>query len=138
MSDLKEALQVEFDLVEQTLAALPAPEDLESLTLLELSGAAAFLQNIYNAFENIFKRLALAKGLKIPTGPSWHKDILQLAIDNGFISEPTAGSLIALLGFRHFVSHGYAVTLDAEQMEPLVRSMSATCAAFKRDILRQV
>lgn len=138
MTDLPEAVQVEFDMVEQTLAVLPAPDELESLTRLELSGAAAFLQNIYSAFENIFKRLALAKGLDIPTGPSWHKDILQLAVDNGFIGQSTAGSLIALLGFRHFVSHGYAVTLDARQMEPLVRAMPATYEAFKKDILRHV
>ena len=138
MSDLRETVQVEFDLVEQTLAAMPAPERLESLSRLELSGAAAFLQNIYNAFENIFKRLALASGLEIPTGPSWHKDILQLALDKGFVSESTAGSLVPLLGFRHFVSHGYAVTLDPEQMEPLVRSMPGIFAAFKKDILRRV
>jgi hypothetical protein len=136
MTDLREAVQVEFDLIERTLAALPAPEELQKLTLLETSGTAALLQNIYSGLENIIKRVALARGLKIPGGSSWHKDLLRLAGDNHILSESTVALLVTLLGFRHISLHGYGVTLEAARMEPLVRALPKTVAAFQEDIRR--
>lgn len=134
MGDLKEAVQLEFGLMEMTLARFPRPEELSHLAYLELSGVGALLQDIYMGFENIVKRVAQSRRLRLPDGASWHKDLLELAITQGIISEATGQQMVPLLGFRHFLAHRYAADLSVERLEPLVRTAPRAYESFKKDI----
>jgi len=50
-------------------AAIPPTE-------IELSALAAMLHSLYNGVENIFKRTIVELGDPLPSGESWHKDLL--------------------------------------------------------------
>jgi hypothetical protein len=42
---------------------------------IELSALAAMLHSFYNGMENIFKRVTLELGDRMPGGESWHKEL---------------------------------------------------------------
>jgi hypothetical protein len=104
------------------------------LSSIELSGLAVFIHNFYNGVENILKQVLKHKNIPLPSGLSWHKDLVSIAASNKILSEKTFASLQNFLSFRHFFIHGYAVKLDPEQLVPLVESAEVTFEAFKKEI----
>ena len=50
---------------------------------LELAGVAALVHSFYNGFENIVKQILLTRGFDLPTGESWHKELIQSATESG-------------------------------------------------------
>jgi len=74
----------------------------------------------------------------IPSGSSWHKDLLNLSEENNIISSQTKQNLIEYLAFRHFFSHSYALDLYPTKMEPLVENIYENYRYFKSDINRNI
>ena len=134
MSELSRRVKVEFANLERILDAFPAIEALPALSVLETAGTAALLHNFYNGIENTFRQILRARGLDVPTGDSWHRDLVNLAWVEGVASETTANQLRQYLAFRHFFSHGYGVELDVEQMQPLVEELPDLYGRFRRHI----
>jgi len=124
MVDVKERVLVEEENIRHALEQLPKSHELSKLSELELAGTAALLQNIYNGLENILKQVVIETGAKLPNGPSWHRDLLNLAVSQRIIQVSTAHSLAPYMAFRHFFSHAYALDLEPERMEPLVDGAS--------------
>lgn len=133
MADYKMRIEAEYEVIEKTLSSLPSTS-LNDLTELELAGVAALTHNFYNGIENVIKQVFLAKNLKIPQGPSWHRDLLVTAVRKNIISESLADDLKRFLAFRHFFSHAYALDLNPERMEPLVTNTSKIFKQFKIEI----
>lgn len=87
MAKLPKQILVEKDNVEKTLANLKEAMERSEISSVELAAIGTFLHNIYNGIENILKQIARLKGVEIPKSDSWHKDLLNLSVFKGIISE---------------------------------------------------
>jgi len=133
MADYRMRIEAEYEVIEKILSSLPSTP-LYDLTDLELAGVAALIHNLYNCIENVIKQVFAAKGLTIPPGQSWHRDLLLEAVRKNIISESLADNLKRFLAFRHFFSHAYALDLNPERMEPLTTNTSTLFKQFKSEI----
>ncbi len=134
MTEINEYVEAEFENIERLVKELPAGDAVEKLSVLELSGTAALIHGFYNGIENILKQVVINEGFQIPGGPSWHRDLITLAVKAGVISQQTAEELKGYLAFRHFFSHAYSFDLDKERIIPLVRGIPGVMATFTSDI----
>ena len=134
MAKVHEQVEAEFDNIERTLAEVPNIESLSNLSKLELAGLATLIHNFYNGIENILKQIITATGKKLPDGPSWHQDLINMAVTNKIISESTSKKLRQYLAFRHFFSHGYSFELDPKRIRNLVKDIQAIFECFKDEI----
>lgn len=131
-------VEAEFESIEDVLSLLPRPEMSSALSKLELVGVGALLHNFYNGVENILKVCVAARGLTVPTGSSWHRDLVNLCSGEGVLSISVARDLREYLAFRHFFSHGYAVELDPQRLEPLIARLEEVYRAFKASVERSL
>jgi len=138
MANLKEKVEAEFENIEHTLNEMPAYTQLSNLSILELAGVATLIHNFYNGIENILKQIFIALNLSLPAGDSWHKDLLNNAVENNIISSKAKEKLKEYLAFRHFFSHAYALDLYPERMEPLVERCEETYLFFKDEINKRI
>ena len=134
MGELSQRIQAELENIDELFIEMPSYEKLPKLSTLELAGVAALLHNFYNGIENILKQIVLSKKLEVPSGESWHKELLELAFSKAFISEDSKNKLAQYLAFRHFFSHAYALDLYPDKMEPLVKDLKEVYEEFKKDI----
>lgn len=134
MGDVRERVAVEMENVERTLEGIPPAQNCPNLSNLELAGVAALLHNLYNGMENILKQVIQSRGMVVPTGDSWHRDLLSLAAKEGVVGPGTVEVLKPYLAFRHFFSHAYALDLQAPRMEALVSNACVVVSTFRRDI----
>jgi uncharacterized protein YutE (UPF0331/DUF86 family) len=134
MTEINEYVEAEFENIERLVEELPAGDAVEKLSALELSGTAALIHGFYNGIENILKQVVVNEGCQIPDGPSWHRDLITLAVRVGVIQQQTAEELKGYLAFRHFFSHAYSFDLDKERIIPLVRGIPGVTATFTGDI----
>lgn len=134
MADVKERVAAETENIERTLKEMPPASRCPLLSSLELAGVAALLHNFYNGIENILKQVLQSRGVEIPTGDSWHRDLLALAAKEGIVSYETMAALKPYLAFRHFFSHAYAMDLKAPRMEALVTDVNSAFCTLKQDI----
>lgn len=119
--------------MESVLAALPE-RSLSTLSKLEIAGVAAMLHNFYNGIENVLKQVFRSKATPIPVGESWHRDLLMAAAEKAILSRQLVDDLKPYLAFRHFFSHGYALDLVPQRMEPLVKHAGPVFNRFKREV----
>ena len=136
MADAREKIEAEFENIEQTLASLPDSDSLNRLSSLELAGVAALIHNFYNGIENVLKQMIIAKGLCIPQGPSWHIELVEMAVTNQIISRATSDMLKKYLGFRHFFSHAYSFDVDEDRIAPLLERIRNVYQSFLKDIAK--
>lgn len=109
-------------------------------SLVELSAMATFLHNFYSGIENVMKRIASALDDNIPSGTSWHADLLNrmsieiAGIRKNVFSEDTVNELIDYLSFRHMFVHSYGFELKWSKMQLLVESIRNVFAKVRQDI----
>jgi uncharacterized protein YutE (UPF0331/DUF86 family) len=133
MPDYRLRIEAEYEAIETSVSVLPS-QPLPSLSILELAGVGALLHNFYNGIENILKQIFQTKALPIPQGESWHRDLLLSAAEEGILSIGLVDDLKRYLAFRHFFSHGYALNLSPEPMEPLVRDAKSVFKRFVDEV----
>lgn len=138
MAELAERVAAELENIDSVLARLPAVESLPDVSELELAGVAALVQSFYNGIENIIKQVLRSRGEEPPTGESWHKQLIQMAVAAGVLSNASATDLREYLAFRHFFAHAYAFDIDLQRLEPLVRGLPAIYQRVRQDLVAAV
>jgi len=96
---------------------------------------ATFLHNTYNGIENLLKRTLRHLDVPLPQSVSSHKDLLDLAVEQGIITQTLSEELNAYRGFRHFFVHGYGIMLDEKQLMPLVEQLPKVWTQFKTELM---
>jgi uncharacterized protein YutE (UPF0331/DUF86 family) len=101
---------------------------------IELAAIGTFLHNIYNGIENILKQIARSKSIEITKSESWHKDLLNISVSKGIISEELSDQLYEYLTFRHFFIHSYGFMLEEKHLEGLAQNIYAIWTQFMNEI----
>ncbi|TFG20858.1 MAG: hypothetical protein EU529_14310 [Promethearchaeota archaeon] len=134
MASVKNKILAEIENIEKVLVELKKVKNKATKELVVLVGIGAFLQNIYTDMENILKQLLLHQNISIPESPTWHKDLLNLVIENNLMKKETIDKIGKYLFFRHFFTHAYGFLIDEEKLKPLMDDISAVYSEFKREI----
>lgn len=134
MASIKEKVFAEMENIIKVLIELEKVKDRPNKELVILAGIGAYLQSIYTGMENILKQLLFHKNISIPDTPTWHKDLLNLAVEHNFITKETADKIGKYLFFRHFFTHAYGFLIDEEKLKPLLDNISEIYSEFKREI----
>ena len=134
MASVKKKILAEIENIERVLIELEKVKSKHIKELVVLVGIGAYLQNIYTGMENILKQILLEQNISIPESPTWHKDLLNLAAENHFISKETVDKIGKYLFFRHFFTHAYGFLIDEEKLKPLMDDISEVYSEFKREV----
>ncbi len=134
MDEFLREFQAEKEHILDTLRALNEALNRKEKTIVELAAIATFLQNTYNGIENLLKRALKYMGKSISISESWHKDLLDLSVDNRIISLELSRRLDEYRAFRHFSVHGYGVMLDKEKLMPLGENLPDLWKDFESEL----
>lgn len=137
MSRLRDQIAAERENIQANAALLPDAKQLPYLSPLELGGVAGILNSFYNGAENILKQILLVRGMSIPKGESWHRDLLLMAETEAILPIEVTSKLKVYLAFRHFFTHAYALDVEPHRMVPLVEDLPGLFERLKslqRDI----
>jgi len=99
-------------------------------SVIELAAAGAFLHSIYSGIENILKQILIVKNTQIPKSDTWHKDLLNLSVSMGIISENLSDKLYEYLTFRHFFVHSYGFMLEEIHLRGLADNVQEAWTQF--------
>jgi hypothetical protein len=97
-----------------------------------LDSAALNLHDFYTGLERVFTQIASLVDQNLPSGPDWHRALLQqmtLAVSGTrpeVLSTDLAREIDEFLRFRHVVRHVYAFDLDPERVERLAVRLRPT------------
>lgn len=134
MANIKEKIYAEIENITTVLTELEKVRDRPRKELVVIVGIGAYLQNIYTGMENILKQLLLHKGIPIPDTPTWHKDLLNLAVKHNLITKETADKIGKYLFFRHFFTHAYGFLVDESKLKHLMNNIPDVYSEFKEEI----
>lgn len=102
----------------------------------------AVLDDWYHAAEGIFKMIAAEIDGGIPSGESWHKQlVIQVSqeipgVRPPVVTERTASGLDELRKFRHVFRNVYGFSLETVKVRKLAKKLPGLSEAFKDEIDR--
>jgi uncharacterized protein YutE (UPF0331/DUF86 family) len=134
MDRLPKQILAEKQNVEQALDNLNKALARTNKSTIELAAIGTFLHNIYNGIENILKQIVHLKNIEISNSESWHKDLLNLSVSKGIISEELSDQLYEYLTFRHFFIHSYGFMLEEKHLEGLAGNIHDIWIRFMSEI----
>ena len=106
-----------------------------------IKAVAYDLQGFYTGLEKIFQSIADTIDDHLPTGESWHKDLLdQMSMEShgvrpALLSEGTRKLLDEFMRFRHRVRNIYSFNLIPERVRNLVENLPEAYSQARREIL---
>lgn len=103
---------------------------------------AATIHAYYTGLETLFERVARQVDDEVPGGPRWHQTLLSQATTEvsglrpAVVRRSALTELTALLSFRHFFRHAYAVAWDAARVKLEAERVDRVHAAVGTDLKR--
>ncbi len=85
MVSIDEKVRAEMENITTVLTEIEKVKDMPQKELVVLVGLGAYLQSVYTGMENILKQLLLYKKIPVPNTPTWHKDLLNLAVEHNLV-----------------------------------------------------
>ena len=134
MVDLPKRIEAEKENVGTALANLKLVCSRKDRDVVALAAMATFLHNIYNGIENILKQILKSKGIAVPKTDTWHKDLLDISVSKGIISERLSEQLYEYLSFRHFFIHSYGFMLEEAHLKQLTENIFDIWSQFLSSI----
>ncbi len=106
---------------------------------IELSALATLLHSFYSGIENSLKRVAIEIDGGVPSGDSWHRQLLTgmtkaTNLRPPVLSEQLFETLSEYLAFRHFFRQAYSFHFDWSKMSGLVLNTERTMKRFETEI----
>jgi hypothetical protein len=104
----------------------------------QLALAAVGLHGLYSALESIIERVGRIVDGSIPSGDTWHRDLLSQGMTEipsvrpAIVPRELQGDLLALLEFRHFFRHAYGVDLDPAKLRYNLERAAAVAEPLNR------
>lgn len=105
-----------------------------------LRSVGSILHDFYTAVEDIFEMVAQDLDGGLPSGPAWHKRLLNsmsVAVEGlrpACISKETATWLNDYLSFRHAFRNVYGHRLEWQRMKPLLEQLPGRYGSLKQEI----
>lgn len=99
----------------------------------------SMLHSFYTGVENIFKRIAIEGEGGVPSGESWHSELLKnMAAPSAnrptVITTSLRDRLADYLAFRHVFRSAYSFLLRWDRMAPLVFDCEATLRSLETEL----
>jgi len=134
MAELTRKIAAEKETVEEALRNLNEARARKDKSVVELAAIATFLHNIYNGIENILKQILKSRGTDVPRSQTWHKELLDLSVSMGIVSDKLCDELYEYMTFRHFFVHAYGFMLEQMHLEDLAKNIPEVWSQFLRAI----
>lgn len=140
LTDLKEEIGIEIDLMDATvkeLLALHKDVSGRSPTVREKTAAATFLAQFYGGVENILKRICKFCDVALPTGDTRHVDLFKQFCEPPkpplpcLFDQTLSTALVPYRKFRHVLHHGYGIQIDWERMRDGIKGIEYLFHQFK-------
>lgn len=106
-----------------------------------LDSAALNLHGFYSGLERLLELIARHVDGTLPTGDTWHRDLLQQMAQDmadvrpAVISPDSALALDEFRRFRHLVRNGYTMSLVPEKMAGLMASLPTLWPTLRAELL---
>jgi hypothetical protein len=136
----KELVNVE-QVIERAERALASIDQNSQDSDLYLDSAALNLHNFYAGMERIFRQIAASVDQTVPTGPEWHRELLQqmnvsiAPTRPQVLSDDTMKAIDEYLRFRHVVQNVYAFEFDPVRIGQLVKQLRPTFDQVRAELL---
>ena len=107
---------------------------------MELRGIGDILHDLYTGAERIFVRIAPELNGGLPSGLSWHRELLHtMSLDLPSIRPPllrpqTARALEEFLRFRHLFRNLYGFELEWDRLRVLLRRVPRVWRSLRHDL----
>ena len=109
---IKEAILILMQKNESTVRLLQEWLNKESLNTMAAIGGASVVANIYNGIETILELLIRRVHEREISGAEWHKTVIFIAHDLGYVPDEILGIINGMRDFRHVRRHGYDLELE--------------------------
>ncbi len=125
--------------IQETMARLAGKLDPDAPQEEVLMALGLNLQHYYSALEDIMARIVAVFDQYKPSGPEWHKGLMELAtVATGYrppiLDRGTYEQLDEYRRFHHLVRKAYLKRLEWGKMQQLVEDSSRTLQAVQGDL----
>lgn len=135
--DARTRIESELDFIDSELKLsmrLRRIRDERRWDRIEVHAAAGALHSIYTGIERCLMLGLKLRESKLPSGPDWHRQVLESSLAAHLIDQDLSESLQEYLAFRHMYRNSYGFMLDQDLIEPLVRRVNSVVSEVRASL----